>query len=667
MIKSYRTTCPLNCWDQCSFLVEVENGTLLSIKPDPGQKITGSLICTKGQQHLKRVNHPARLRHPLLKSGGAFKKISWEKALEIAAARISAAVDRYGPLSLLHYYDSGHGGVLKDIEKRFFSALGGCTTHRGSLCWGAGLAAQRYDFGAVLAHPFPDLVNARCILLWGRNPADTSLHLVPFIRKARENGARVVLIDPLTTASASLADMHIHIKPGTDGALALGMAHHIIAGKMIDGDFVEKHCSGYTQFKEMAVAYTPDGVAQITGIPAAQIRTLADIYATAKPAAILIGYGVQRYSNGGNIIRAIDALAALTGNIGVPGGGANYANCRVTHFINHGFLDGADLAPQHRYYAKPRLAAALAEFQEPPIEFAYISRGNPLTQMGDSNALRRTFAKIPFKIVAEHFMTDSAAAADLVLPATNFLEEEDLYFNSMSHSYISYGPRILKPPGECRSEYSFFGELARLLGVKGFPGLSSEALLKRIIAPLTAATGISLEQIKEGPLLLPGGDAIPWADHNFQTPDGKFNFYSATAAAEGCDPLPVYRAPAELGDGTLHEQGYRYWFVTPHPRDSIHTAHRIPGDSPAPRVYLNPAVGREHGLASGDRARISSPRGSIEAAVQLSNKVPPGAVLVYEGWWRASGAPVNNLTPDRLADMGMQAALYDCLCKIEKL
>ena len=358
--------------------------------------------------------------------------------------------------------------MLKEIEKRFFSALGGCTTHRGSLCWSAGLAAQRYDCGAVLAHPFPDLLNARCILLWARNPADTSIHLVPYIRRARKNGARVVLIDPLTTASAALADMHIRINPGTDGALALGMAHLIIAEKLIDHDFVERYCSGYAQFKEMAAAYTPDRVAKITGIPAAQIRTLAKVYATVKPGTILIGYGVQRHSNGGNTIRAIDALAALTGNIGIPGGGANFANFRVTRFIDHSFLDGADLAPQRRYYAKPRLATALGELRDPPIEFAYISRGNPLTQVGDSNALHRAFAQIPFKMVAEHFMTDSAAAADLVLPCTNFLEEEDIYFNSMSHSYINYGPRLLEAPGECRSEYSFLGELARLLSLKGF-------------------------------------------------------------------------------------------------------------------------------------------------------------------------------------------------------
>ena len=232
-----------------------------------------------------------------------------------------------------------------------------------------------------------------------------------------------MLIDPLTTASASLADMHIHIKPGTDGALALGMAHHIIAGKMIDGDFVEKHCSGYTQFKEMAVAYTPDGVAQITGIPAAQIRTLADIYATAKPAAILIGYGVQRYSNGGNIIRAIDALAALTGNIGVPGGGANYANHRVTYFINHGFST-ARTWRRHRYTPSPAWPPP-GQFQGSPIEFGYISRGNR-SPSKRHNALRRTF-QIPFKMGGRAFHDRQRRCCRPGPSAANFPEEEDIY------------------------------------------------------------------------------------------------------------------------------------------------------------------------------------------------------------------------------------------------
>ncbi|MEW5785621.1 MAG: molybdopterin-dependent oxidoreductase [Bacillota bacterium] len=665
MTKTYSTACPLDCWDQCSFLVTVKDGAAVSIGPDPRQQITGNVICAKGKQHLERLNHPDRLKYPLLKTGGRFNRISWDDALKIAADRISRAVARYGPLSLLHYYDGGHGGLLKGIESRFFSALGGCTTHRGSLCWSAGLAAQRYDFGDVLSHDFEDLINARCILIWGRNPADTSVHLLPYIRKAGKNGARVLLIDPVATATAALADQHIRINPATDGALALGMAHLIIKESLLDSNFVEQYCSGVEPFFELAAAYHPERVSAITGITPDQIETLARAYASAKPAAILFGYGLQRHSNGGNTIRAIDALAALTGNIGIPGGGASYANFRAARHVDHVFLGGEDLSPSHRYYAKPRLAVALREMRDPPIEVAYISRANPLTQVGASEALRLALAKIPFIISVEHFMTDTAAAADLVLPATVFLEEEDLYYNSMNHRYLNYGSRLVEPPGECRSEYDFLQELAKLLNLSGFPNLAAADLLKRLITPLTAATGLTLEEIKKGPLLLPGSNAVPWADRIFDTPDRKYNFYSAGAQADGCDPLPLYREPVELGDRSLHAQGYCYWFVTPHPRESIHSTHRLP-DGETPLAYLHPTAARKHNLCDNDQVRIASVRGSITARAVLSDKVPPDAVLVYEGWWHGTGASVNNLTPDRLTDMGFQAALYDCLCKIEK-
>ncbi|HSW35976.1 MAG TPA: molybdopterin-dependent oxidoreductase, partial [Candidatus Limnocylindrales bacterium] len=656
-----------NCWDQCALRVFVEKGKVVSIGPDERQSVTGRFLCTKGRRHIERLYHPERLRYPLQKVKGSFRRVSWSQALQIAAERFSAALERHGPLSLLHYYDGGYGGLLKNIEKRFFSALGGCTTHRGSLCWGAGMAAQGYDFGAVKAHSYEDLRNARLIIIWGRNPAATAVHLLPQMRLARENGTKVILIDPIETATASYADEHISVKPGSDGALALAMANLIIKKGLSNDHFVQNYCSGFDQFKALAVQFPPERAAALTGLPTGEIERLADFYAAAKPASILIGYGLQRHSNGGNTVRAIDALAALTGNIGLAGGGANYANVRVEHYIDHAYLSGADLLPLHRYYPKPQLASALAELCDPPIAAAYISRANPLVQVGDGVRLSSVLSKIPFVITAEHFMTDTAAASDLVLPCTNFLEEEGLFYNSMSHSYLVYGPAVLQPLAECRSEFSFLKELAVLLGAKGFPDLTPSELLSRVIEPLTIIADITLEDIKRAPFMLPGGDEIPWQDRIFNTADGKYNFYSAAAEKDGGDPLPLYHASSELSDHVLREQGFIYWFVSPHPRESIHSTHRLPDAVFAPLVYLHPLIGEKHSLANGDRARISSIRGFLEAEVVLSEKIRPDTVLVYEGWWHASGAAVNNLTPDRLTDMGFQAALYDCLCRIDKV
>lgn len=667
-MRTIKTTCPLDCWDQCALLVQEHHGEIISIGPDPAQHITANRICNKGKLHLERLNHPDRLHYPMLKKGTDFIRIDWPEALQIMAEKIKTALDNYGPLSLLHFYDGGYTGILKNLESRFFSALGGCTTHKGSLCWGAGLAAQKYDFGEVLSHSHEDLINSGLIIVWGRNPADTSIHLMPFILKARMNGTRVILIDPIRTATTAFVDQHIRVKPGSDGALALGMARIIIDSGLADSSFIENFCSGFNSFYEMIVDYTLEQVAEITGLQVEVIEKLAIDYAEARPASILVGIGLQRHSNGGNTVRAIDALAAVSGNIGISGGGISYANFRASRYIDHAFLNGNDLEPNRRYYAKPQLANALEGLDDPPIKFLYISRANPLVQVGNSNHLRNVISEGPFTVTADHFMTDTAAASDLVLPSTNFLEEEDLYYNSMSHQYFSYSSQVTTPLGECRPEYDFFKELSNLLGIENFPAPVPGELLARVIRPLTESMGISLEEIKNNtPFLLPGGNEIPWTEGVFKTPDRKFNFYSFEAERDGGDALPLYRKPKELSDNSLHEKGLIYWFVTPHPRDSIHSTHRLPGKLAVPKAYLHPLTARRERVIDGDKLQISSLRGTIITEAVISEMISPDTVMVYQGWWHSTGAAVNNLTPDHLSDIGCQAAYYDCLCRIEKL
>ncbi|MFO7951344.1 MAG: molybdopterin-dependent oxidoreductase [Bacillota bacterium] len=667
-MQQFSTACPHDCFDQCAFLVTVDRGIILSLDPDSRQPVTGNTICSKGKKHLERINHPERLRYPLLRENGKFVRVSWDQAIRIMAGKLKETLEKYGPLGVLHFFDGGYSGLKKTIESRFFSALGGSTAHYGSLCWGAGLAAQKYDFGAVKAHSYHDLLHAKMVVIWGKNPADTALHHMSYLKKARENGTKIVLIDPLKTATAAVADQYLRIKPGTDGALALAMANVIIEKGFIDKTFIEQHSSGYDQFKALVKDYSPKDIADLVGIKPEVIEQLALDFASANPAAILIGIGLQRHSNGGNTVRAIDALAALTGNLGVAGGGASYANFRISPYLDHDFMSGEDLNPQRRYYPKGQLAQALSDFQDPIVAFIYNSRANPLVQVSGGDYLRRAFAKVPFKVTSEFFMTDTASACDLVLPATYFLEEDDLYFTSMGHQYLTFGPKVVEPLSECRSEYEIFKELAKLLELKNFVDMPENDLLARGIKPLTEATGIDLEKLKnEGPLLYPGGDNIPWAGRKFETCNGKYNFYSEAARAENGDGLPCYRKPIELSANRLHREGYQYWFATPHSRDSIHSTHRLPGYEKAPEAYISPQTASENELSEGEKIRVSSKRGSLEVRVSISKRIPPGTVMVYEGWWFASEAAVNNLTPDRLTDLGAQAAYYDCLCRIDKL
>jgi anaerobic selenocysteine-containing dehydrogenase len=671
MKQWFNTACPLDCWDQCALLAEVDQGRVVSLKAHPDQPVTGGFICAKGKKQLSRINHRDRLRYPLLKrgSGSTFSRISWSEAAEIIGEKIGNTVDKYGPLALLHYSDGGYGGLLKDIEGRFFSALGGCTLHRGSLCWAAGIAAQRYDFGAVMSHPYQDILKAKLIIVWGRNPAFTQVHLMPYLKAAREKGTRVILIDPLETSTARLADHYIRVKPASDGALALGMAKVIIEQGFDDRRFIETKSSGFEQFKALCARYDLQRVAGLTGLSEEQIEKLALEYAEAKPAAILLGIGLQRHSNGGNTVRAIDALAALTGNVGVSGGGASYANFQVTRYIDHDYLSGKDLQPIYRYYPKPKLAKALKDFYDPPVKFIYISRANPLAQVGDSSSLQEALRQVPFIVTAEHFMTDSAAASNLVLPATAFLEAEDLYFNSMSHPYLVYGEKVVEPPGECRPEYDFFAELAGGLKLKDFPAeIKVKEQLVRAIKPLTEATGITIQQIrKEGPLLMPGADEIPWREGQFETTDGKYNFYSKQAEEDGAGGLPEYREPLEINDEKLKQEGYLYWFVTAHMRNSIHSTHLLPDTGLEPKAYVSSELAEKEKIVDDDLVAVLSKRGRIELKVAVSDDIPPDTVLVYQGWWEKSGAAVNKLTADRLTDFGNQAAYYDCLCRVEKL
>jgi anaerobic selenocysteine-containing dehydrogenase len=666
-VETYKSVCPLDCWDQCSLLLGVENGRVVSVEADHAQPITGKFICPKGKKHLERINHPARLLYPLLKKSGAFKRIGWDEALQLMAQKITGAVDSHGPLSLLHFFNGGYGGLLKNMESRFFSALGGATLTTGSLCWGAGLAAQRYDFGAAKSHAHNDLLNSKLIIIWGRNPVATQVHLLPYIRQAREKGARVILVDPVRTATEKLTDQYLRVKPASDGALALAMAREIINEGLADFNYINNHCSGFEQFKTICNGMTLERASMLTGLSTETIKALAREYASAKPSAIIIGIGLQRHSNGGSTVRAIDALAALTGNIGIPGGGANYANFRVTDLIDHAYISGEDLQPVNRYFPKPAFAEALTGLSDPPVKFVYISRANPMVQVGDSGRLKTAFDKVPFIVTSDHFMTDTASVSDLVLPAAAFPEAEDVFFNSMSHQYIAYGHKAVEPPGECRFEYDVFRELAGLLKLDKFEVHEPDTVLEKAIRPLTEVTGITLRDLKEkGPLMPSGFDRVPWSDGAFDTPDGKYNFFSEQAEIKWGKGLPEYLDPLELSDQSLYRHGYKYWFITPHHDSSMHSTHRLPGSGAVPLAFISPQTAKEEQLAGGEVVIVSSRRGKIELHVEIDDMVPPGSVLVYQGWWHQSGAAVNSLTADRLTDLGNQAAYYDCLCKIEK-
>ncbi len=713
--RTYRSACPLNCWDTCTWLVEVEDGKVRRVRGDPAHPVTAGELCPKAAYQVARANAGDRILQPLRRKdyqaqypgqadhivpagsvdratwpGGplnpgngswreGWEPVSWEEALGEIARRLLDIRSRYGSLAVLHTWDFGYMGILKGLAQRVFNSFGGVTVPTGSLCWAAGLAAQRYDFGANRAHDPSDLANARLIILWGRNPAWTSIHLMRDLRQARRRGAYIVTIDPVRTATAEEADEHFAPRPGSDGALALGIARVILEQGLADLGYVRKNTIGFDAFAEYVQDFTPARVSQLTGLSRLDVEYLANLYASQKPACLLLGYGLQRHVNGGQTVRAIDALAALTGNLGVPGGGANYANVAGGSLFDDLELPpGLERAPARRAFPRVRLAQEILSASDPPVKAIFATRSNPVAQLPDTSRTLRAFSVVDLVVTVDLTLTDTARVSDFILPCASTFEEEDIYWCSW-HNYITYGERAVAPPGEARSEADVFLDLGRRLGLDGMEGTATE-WLARAARPLRERHGVELGELKGRSFKNPEAVDVPWAGGRFATPSGKYEFYSEKAARDGLPPLPVYQDEFDAGlkgdedrrrgaeaAGQAKLVG-RLRLLTPQHRLSLHSQfHEKVTRGRGLTIYLPGGYARAHGVAEGERVRVLSDNGTVEATVSLDVTLQPDTAVIYSGGsvWRGEG--VNFLTPDTMTDMGLGAAYYSCLVRVERL
>jgi len=658
MAQKVRFACPLDCFDLCGLIATVESGRVTRIQGDPEHPVTQGKVCIKGKKLLERLYHTERLQRPLLKKGDRWRPISWDAALETIAAKLTRIKKENGSTAVLHYSDAGYGGIAKTADRLFFNHFGGVTVPKGSLCWAAGMAAQTYDFGVARGHHPEDIARAKTILLWSRNPVYTNMHLVGFVNQARKNGARVILIDPLKSASAGIAGLHIPVKPGSDGALALGMCKIILENGWEDADFTNRHVVGYKAFRDYLTDLPLDTIEDITGVDTTRLHQLAETYACGGPASIVVGYGLQRYANGGNTVRCIDALGALTGNIGTSGGGVNYANQYMAHYLKGELAASEQAVKHHRVFSLLRFSEFLETAVDPPIKGIFITKANPLVQMPDTNRAVAAFTGVDFKVVIDMFMTDTARHADLVLPCTSILEEEDIVATSMFSPCLNYSYPAVKPPAGIIGEFELFRRLAKKMGLAGYPDIDQIEYLKRAVKPLEESFGIAWETIRNTYVTLPG-NRIPWQDGKFLTPSGKYELYSEKAAADGHPPIPVLREP------TSPPADFPLRLLTPHTRQSMHSQHFAFTDA-TPTVYLNPATAGTYGLQATQVARLSSPTGQLRVTVAFDDGILPGLAVVHQGWWHKSG-PVNLLTGIRVSDMGNNAAYNECFCRIERI
>jgi len=475
-MKVYTTACPRNCYSTCSLKVYIDEdrAQIRRIQANPANKATPKGACLRGLSYVERQHSPDRILTPMKRVSNAgeatprFEPISWGEALDTITDNLLHIRKTYGPQSLLYYSGSGTKGLLNAVGTEFWRLYGGYTTTYGDLCWPAGLEATRLTFGENKHNAPWDIENAKLIVLWGKNPAETNVQQMRSIDKALQKGARLITIDPRRTLSADRAELLIQPRPGTDGALALGIAHLLIKNNRIDRSFIGKYVLGYPEFAERTKAFPPEKVSDITDVPMPHLHRMADIIAEGAPVSFCPGFGMQRYTNSGQAMRAIMALPVITGNIGKPGAGWLYANLQSGIFDL--IKDPIAFFPPKNPDGIARVSISTARLgqdmpaqQNPPLKMIWVERGNPVTQNPETHTVIKAFRALDFRVVVDQFFTDTALEADIILPAKTLFEQSDI-IGAYWHPYIQLKQKIMEPPPEVKPESEIYRLLAKKLG-----------------------------------------------------------------------------------------------------------------------------------------------------------------------------------------------------------
>ena len=649
MDKVIYTSCTLDCPDGCGIIAHVKDGRVVKLEGHPDHEFTQGYLCGKTYRFPERVYSPERQLYPLRRSNGKpdglWERVSWDEALELIAERIRHYAETLGPLSIMHYQRTGSWGATKLLSRRFWNLLGGVTTTSGSLCSGAARAGQALDFGVRAGHDPLDLLNSRLVLLWGRNPMATNLHTVPILKKVREQGGEVILIDPVRSESAGFCDHHVQPRVATDAELAMAMAKVILEEGLEDRAFLDQCAHGFAEYRALLDARPLADLCRACELPESEIRALARRYATTKPAAILLGWGLNKYQHSAEMFRCVDALGALCGHIGVPGGGVSHGYNTQRHFDKT--VEAADRARHHRAIPEPLLGRGLLEAQRPPVRMMFVNSGNPVNQSPNSNLVARGLAGLEFLVVVDQVLTDTTDYAHVFLPTTTFLEEEDMLV-SWGHNIIGGVNQVIEPPGEARSDLWIFQRLAERLGLGEEMAGTPREWLKRIFVPLER-NGVTVEQVLERPIRCPVAPMAPFADHVFPTKSGKFEFITVLSH----EPRVVPDFPL-----TLVTNYSKKWLLS----------QILEKDHPkVASVRIGVETAGECGIESGEKAIIRSPVGHLEVEVLVDPRVGRGMVIMPVGTWIKRGGGANVLTEDIMSNFGQMAAYGETRVRLERL
>src|SRR5271156_643678 len=716
MKRVVHAVCPHDCPDACGVLISVEDGRATKIQGDPGHPVTRGFLCAKVAKYLDRVYSPDRVLYPMrrivpkgLTSGPAnaaegaratqvWQRISWDEALDEIASRFRAIISEFGSEAILPYSYGGTLGALNggSMDRRFFSRLGASELER-TICSSAGEAGLESVLGVKLGTEPEQFPHSRYIIAWASNVSGNNVHLWPFIEEGRRQGAKLVVIDPYRTRTAACADWYLPINPGTDAALALAMMHVIIGENRYDPDYVERYTVGFEQLCEKVKEYSPERVAQWTGIAAADIRQLAREYATTRPAVIRLNYGIQRSEGGGMATRAVAMLPCITGSWKEVGGGLQMSTSGAFASIGPDLkrkdLMTKSLGRPARTVNMVELGKALNSLEDPPIQALFVYGCNPAATCPNHNEVVRGLLRADlFTVVHEQFLTDTTDYADIVLPAPTFFEHKDLQ-TAYGHYFLQVSNQATEPLGECRSNVELFRALAEGMGFED--DCFCESVDQMIDAALDSEhpwlNGIDRERLeREGHVRLNFGDArlrsagqpaavptqpvdtafLPFARGNFFTASGKAELYSEALKAQGLDPVVHFEPPGE----SRHSEQAKTFPLELLARKSDNFLNSSFSNLPviqemeeAGLLEMNATDARTRGIANGDRVRVFNRRGDILLKARVDGVLQPGVVCARLHWAKLGpqGRNINVLTSEKLTDLGNSATFYSVLVEVE--
>lgn len=683
--RNLKVVCPHDCPDTCVMSVGVENGRAVTIGGDPEHPFTRGFLCAKVNQYLDRVYSPDRLLHPMRRVGrkgeGRFERISWDQALDAIADRLKAIIADHGGEAILPYSYAGNMGLLSygSMDRRFFGLLGASLLDR-TICASAGGAGLKLALGRSLGFDPEAIVHARFIVAWGANIVSSNVHLWPLIEEARKNGARLVTVDPYRSRTAEHSDEHLALLPGTDAALALGVAHVIFRDGLADRDYIAKYTQGADKFEARASEWTPERTAKTTGLTAEQVEAFARAYATTQPSAIRINYGLNRHAGGGTAVRTIACLPALTGAWRHAGGGA-LLSCSGTFPTNTAGLERPDLVkPGTRTLNMSQLGRILLdETLDPPVKALFVYNSNPGAVAPEQERVREGLMRDDlFVAVHELFQTDTVDFADIVLPATTALEHYDIH-KAYGHLYVSLSKPAIEAVGESKSNTDVFRLLAARMGLDHPAVRETDEEMARNAFDWSHPNmkGVDFDRIeREGSVRLGvAAEYAPFVEGGFPTPSGKCEMYAPALEGTGVDPLTGYVPPRENVESNP-ELAARYplAFISPpahHFLNSTFSAQPIfvrrEGE---PTLTIHPDDAATRGIHDGDLVRTFNDRGSFEAKARVSDAARRGVVVGLSIWWAKmcpGGRNANAVTGQELTDVGGGATFYDALVDVARV